>query len=204
MVRRGPMTAAEHLRQLEADPEWVARRDARDRDLAERSARARQEEHDLLADLATVGLLVDSVWALYKKRPYPAALLILMLHLTRSYSEHLLEGIARAMAVKEARDDAWDFLIEQLKRKSLPKNAADGAMSAISAMARPADLPTLISLIRNRALGSQRLFLVSNLMRSKRPEARETLVQLRDDSDLRLEITARLDASDRKAKVVKG
>jgi len=79
-----------------------------------------------------------------------------------------------------------------LKTGALPENAAHGAMAAISAMARPSDLQTLIDLIRDCTLGSLRIYLVGNLMRSKRPEARATLLELRDDPVLRKEIAIRL------------
>ncbi len=65
-------------------------------------------------------------------------------------------------------------------------------MVAISAMARPGDLYCLIDLITDRSLGSHRVFLGRNLMRSKKPEARQTLLNLRDDPELQKEIGARL------------
>jgi len=65
-------------------------------------------------------------------------------------------------------------------------------MVAISDMAQPSDLGTLIDLISDQSLGVGRIFLVQNLVRSKKPEARATLLQLQDDPDIAKEITARL------------
>lgn len=190
------VTAGELLRELEADPEWVAARDARDRDARDQEEQFRREQQPLVADLAAAGVVVQSAWDLLNSPgPYPAALPILMFHLSRPYSERVLEGIARALAVKEARPIAWDELLALLKSGTLPPEAANAAMVAISAMARPSDLPVLVALIREPSLGARRVFLVRNLMRSKRPEARATLLQLRDDPDLRIEIAARLRAS---------
>jgi hypothetical protein len=181
------------MKQLEADPEWIARRAARARDIASREAQSRREQASLLSDLAAFGVVVANVWDLVNTAaPYPRALPILLAHFSRDYSEHLLEGIARALAVKPARLTAWDPFLTALHAGTLPKNVTDAVMVAISVMARPADLPVLIDLIADRSLGGSRLFLVSNLTRSRRLEARETLSTLRDDPELQSEIAARL------------
>lgn len=66
---------------------------------------------------------------------------------------------------------------------------------AISDMAQPGDLHTLTDLLSDPSLGTSRIFLVSNLMRSKRPEARTALLRNQADPDLTEEITARLSRS---------
>ena len=65
-------------------------------------------------------------------------------------------------------------------------------MVAISDMAQPRDLPTLIDLLSDRSIGTSRIFLVSNLMRSKKPEGRAALLRNQNDPDLEKEIAARL------------
>jgi len=65
-------------------------------------------------------------------------------------------------------------------------------MVAISDMAQPSDLETLIDLLSDPSIGGSRIFLVSNLMRSKRPAARTALLRQQDDPDLTGEIKARL------------
>ena len=86
----------------------------------------------------------------------------------------------------------WDTLINLIKTHALEERAAVGVMVAISDMAQPRDLETLIDLLSNRSIGGSRIFLVSNLMRSKRPGARAALLQHQDDPDLTKEIKARL------------
>lgn len=187
------MTLSEHLKQLNADPDWIAAENARERDRIARHEQLRREEKPLIDELATVGVVATSAWDLVNSpKPHKAALLILLSHLSGPYSAPVLEGIARALGRKEARPVAWDKLLIMLKTGALPGRAAEGAMAAVSAMARPVDLPILIDLIRDRSLGSKRVFLVFNLMRSKRPEARSTLVELKDDPDLCVEIAERL------------
>lgn len=153
----------------------------------------RLEQQPLLKDLAAVGVTVDSVGRLSSfsdpdERIYP----VLLDHLSRPYSPHLLEWIGRAFGRKSARPIVWDTLVKLLKSHNLEKSAAEGVMVAISDMAQPRDLSTLIDLLSDRSLGSPRIFLVANLMRSKKPEARATLLHLQDDPDLTREITARL------------
>ena len=65
-------------------------------------------------------------------------------------------------------------------------------MGAISDMARPSDLDTLIDLLSDPSLGTGRIFLISNLMRSQKPAARAALLRQKDDPQLNVEIRARL------------
>jgi hypothetical protein len=191
-TRRGPVTAAEALRQLEADAEWCARRDAKEADRAERAQQFRQEEVELLHDLQAVGNEVGSVWDLVDTpTPYPKALPVLLNHLLRPYSDRTREGIARALAVRDARPIAWDTVVSLIQSRSLPKEVADGVMVAISAMARPADLSVLIGMLADKSIGVSRIFLVRNLMRSRQPEARRALMNSHADPDLQKEIAAR-------------
>jgi hypothetical protein len=68
-------------------------------------------------------------------------------------------------------------------------------MVSISDMAQPRDLSTLIDLLDDRSIGTSRIFLISSLMRSKKPEARAALLRNQDDPDLANEIEARLSRS---------
>ncbi|WP_097062367.1 hypothetical protein [Sphingomonas guangdongensis] len=96
------------------------------------------------------------------------------------------------MGRKDARPIVWDTLVSRLRSHELQSAAAEGVFTAIATMARPADLPTLIDLLSDPALGRGRIFLVRNVMRSRRPEAKAALIRLKDDPDLATEIAARL------------
>jgi hypothetical protein len=124
--------------------------------------------------------------------PYSRALPVLLDHLLRPYSDRTRDGIARALAIKEARPLAWDVLTTLIRSESLPKEVADGVMVAISAMARPSDFFVLMQLLVDKSIGTSRKFLVRKLMRLKRPEARQALINNRTDPDLQEEIAARL------------
>ena len=191
----GLATVSDLIAQMNADPEWVAKRAEEQRLRAEQIERLRQEQAPLVAALAEVGIKVRSVWDLVKtSSPDPNAFPILLEHIGRPYSSKIIEGIARSLAVRSARTVAWEPMLKLAR--SLPDDwdeyTRDSLFVAISAMARPDDLPVLISLISDVGMGSHRLFFVRNLMRSKRAEARETLLRLKGDPDLRKEIAARL------------
>lgn len=196
MPRGRSLTSAEHTALLEADPDWVAQRDARDRDLALTRCRLHEEQAPLLAELQAVGIDLSTVWHLSSRTPsYQHAIPILLAHLQRSYDQRILEGIAYALAYRAARPLGWELMIDLARGRLREKPALSAMMAAISAMALPSDLEAVMELISDRSLGSGRIFLVRNMMRSRNPRAREMLLSLRDDPDLRLEIAARLKIS---------
>lgn len=194
--KRSGMTTGELLAQQATDPEYQARRRLRDCELAQVAEQRRREQELLLKGLAEAGVIVDWVGRLLEipdpdERIYP----VLLDHLTKGYDPWLLEWIGRAFGRKSARPIVWETLINLVKTRALNARAAYGVMAAISDMAKPSDLATLINLLSDTSLGRSRIFLVSNLMRSKSPEARAALLRQRNDPDLKKDFTARLSRS---------
>lgn len=178
------------------DPAYQEMRKAREAKHAEMVKQRASEIQPLLDDLAAVGVVVDRPSRLLEmpdpdERIYP----VLLDHLTRPHNPWLLEWIGRAFGRKSARTIVWDTLVKLIKSHCLEKAAVEGVMVALSDMAQPRDLATLIDLLADRSIGSSRIFLVSNLMRSKKPEARAALLRHQDDADLAREIAARLTRS---------
>ena len=195
MPRREPITADELTRRLEADPEWVARRAERERLHEERVAALAKNEAPLIVALKDAGIDVRSVWLLSNKHPnYRSAIPILLDHLDREYFDRIREGIARSLGAPEARQLAWDKVLSVLQHlRSTPQSDfRDGLVAAVSGMARSADLPKLIELVADPALGQSRLLLIPKLSRSRQPEALAILEKLKDDPDLYKEISYRL------------
>lgn len=62
MKKKRLVTAEELVSQLNADSEWVARRQASDRELAERAAVHTADELSLVNELRGCGCAVVSVW----------------------------------------------------------------------------------------------------------------------------------------------
>lgn len=183
------------MQQLAADPEWVARHAEAERQLAATSENLRRDEAPLVEALNGVGLQVSSIWDLVNTSiSYPKAIPVLVTHLDRLYASRNLEGIARALAVREARTLAWDkvWALATSLLVGTNQQLQDSLIAALCGMATSDDLPKMISLINDRRLGASRVLIVGNLMRSRRPEAREALLKLQNDPDLRKEIASRL------------
>ena len=193
------MTAGEHAALLAADPVYQAMRKAKDAEHAKLVEQRAREIQQLLDDLAAVGVAVDRPSRLLEDlNPSEHIYPVLLDHLTRPETpDWLLEWIGRAFGRKSARPIVWDTLVNLIKSHTLPKAAVVGVMVAISDMAQPRDIPTLIDLLSDRAIGTSRIFIVANLMRSKKPEARAALLRNQDDPELAIEIVARLSKSRR-------
>ena len=187
------MTLREAMAQNDADPAYRAMRRARDSELAEVAEQRRQEQQLLLNDLSDAGVSVAWVGELCTiPDPDPRIYPVLLDHLTKPNPPWLGEWIGRAFGRKTARPIVWHTLINLVKAHALEERATKGVMVAISDMAQPSDLETLIDLLSDPSIGGSRIFLVSNLMRSKRPAARTALLRQQDDPDLTGEIKARL------------
>jgi N-acyl-D-aspartate/D-glutamate deacylase len=193
------MTARDYEAILAADPEYQAMREAKEAEHAKLVEQRARDVRPLLEDLAAVGVVVDRPSRLLEDPNADQAIYpVLLDHLTRPDTPTwLLEWIGRAFGRKSARAIVWDTLVDLIKSHSLEKSAVEGVMVAISDMAQPRDLATLIDLLADRSIVAGRIFLVSNLMRSKKPEARAALLRNQDDPELAKEIEARLSRSRR-------
>jgi len=195
--RRGPMTAEEFMRELAKDKDYQARVAERDRKIREAEAAGREEERDLAADLARVGIYTESAWDLVNSlEPYTAAVPVLADHLQRSYSPGTKEGIARALAIREAKSE-WDLLTRLYREEEIPR-VKRGLAVAIAAAAHEEVIEDVMVLARDRQYGPTRVLLLDALERSKDPRAHETLRELKDDPDLEKEIRVILRRLDRR------
>jgi hypothetical protein len=110
--KHGPITAAELMAELEADPEYQAAHRERERLWAEREAMLSADEVPLIDALRAVGVEVESVWDLVNRpNDYQVAYPVLVEHLHRPYHEMTREGIARALIVADAADVAWRSVV---------------------------------------------------------------------------------------------
>jgi hypothetical protein len=112
-----PMTAEELMTQLRKDPEWIRRNDERQRKRQELEALLEENERPIVEELNSVGRPVTSVWELVNTtETYPEAIPVLRRHLSRPYHPKIREGIARALAVREARGATARDILNELKR----------------------------------------------------------------------------------------
>lgn len=181
------MTAAEVMKRLNADPRFVAERAARDAEFQRVEAALEQAETPLVEELRFAGFAVSSVWDLVNSAaPYVGALPILFAHLQRPYPVPIREGIARALAVPEARS-GWE-LLTRLFREERDRRAKDGLAVAIAEAADDTVIGDVIDLARDTDQGTSRVLLLSALERSRDPRAKSALSDLATDPDLSLEV----------------
>jgi len=184
------MTVAEHDAMLKATGQYdamVERKRLQEEERQKREAESRRAEEPLVAELRRVGLVIESVWDLVNTTaPYPKALPILLEHLPRAYPGAVREGIARALAVPEARS-GWNVLT-QLYGDEQDKRVKDGLAVAIAGAANDELIGDVMALARDSRHGPSRLLLLRALERSDDPRARAALMDLGTDPDLQKEI----------------
>jgi hypothetical protein len=122
MTRRKPVTAAELMAELEADPEWVAQRDAKERERQKREQISAADEAELVREIREAGYDIDSVWDLVNNTPHPSfecrflgeyrlAYPILARHLFVPHLKENREGIIRALTVKDGGSEVESSLL---------------------------------------------------------------------------------------------
>jgi hypothetical protein len=99
---------------------------------------------------------------------YPDALPILLEHLGRPYPDRVREGIARALAVRDAKF-GWEALTRVYRHEEAGTDAKDGLAAAIAAVADDEVIDQVIGLARDATHGDSRLLLLRALARSKDP-----------------------------------
>jgi hypothetical protein len=189
--KRKGLTLAEHDALLKAEgryEEVMAEHRRREAELEREEAELREAEAPLVDELRKAGYDVSSAWDLVNTAvPYASALPILLAHLQRPYPGRVREGIARALAVPDARF-AWDELAQLYRNEPPDTDAKHGLAVALSATADDGHNEELISLARDEKNGESRVFLLQPLAKSPSPEARRALHDLRADPQLRAEL----------------
>ena len=192
-----PKNAQDFLSELETDFGFQAAAAMRREAQHDEAERRKREQAELIADLEKVGASINEISDLLAVPVVSSGgYAVLLDHMTRDYRPWLLEWIGRSFGRKDAYC-LFEELVVLLKGGSLPEAAATGVAAAISEIARPSDLDTIIALVSDTALGKCRIFFVRNLMRSKKPHARATLRALESDPDLGIEIRLRLSRAKR-------
>lgn len=206
------MTAAELMDRLNADPDYVARKNNRDEEIQRKAAEYARAEAPLVQALKDAGVPVSSVWDLVnasRKRPsrtvristdppdavwgwldanggsYAALVPLLLDHLQRPYPDRVRAGIARALAVPEAKS-AWPTLVK-LYRQEQGDWSRDGLAVALSNVADDTVIDELIGLAKDPQNGKSRVLLLDALRRSRLPQAQRALMEMGTDPILQKE-----------------
>ncbi len=185
--RRGPVTADELMARLEADPEWVARREER-----HRQWRAGVEENlwaaaPLEADLRKAGVPVASVSELMDCRleGLRPAIPVLLRWLPRMENIDIKECIVRALTDKAAKPLAAPALIEEFRKAPITDDPrllsfkwAIG--NALSVVADDLVFDDIAELLRDERHRWSRDMLCIALGRMKNPHADDVLLVVLD------------------------
>ena len=191
------VTAKELMDRLEADPEWVARRKRKEHERQRREVGYRRAEAPLVDELRSAGYDVESAWDLVNTPgTYPPAIPILLAHLPRPYPGPVREGIARALAVPEAKV-GWSVLT-RMYRDEQDRHAKSGLAVAIAGAADDEVIDDVIALAQDARIGGSRILLLGALERSASRRARAALMELGTDPDLMKEIPVILRRLERK------
>jgi hypothetical protein len=190
MTKHRGKTAAELMAALNADSGYVSRQREQEEARLEREVESRRAESPLVDALANIGVHVRSVWDLVNTtRPYPKAVPTLLDHLQRPYPAGVTEGIARALAVPEARA-AWGDLLRLFETD--PDTTTSGVKWALGCALAAAStddvVEDLVRLVEDRRHGGNRIALVRSLAKSDNPRARRALVEAAADPELAAEV----------------
>lgn len=191
MTRSGRwMSAEEHAKQLECDPEYLRRRAEQEKVLAERKADLSKAASPILADLASVGIMTDDVWKIRTEDKENAkAIPILLDHLQRSYPSIIRAGIAQRLAVRATRKIGWRILVDQYRKTDVSDDHVKQSIaSALAGASDDSVIDDLIGLAKDKSQGNSRVLLLRGIRRSRRPEARQAIEELANDPDLAKEI----------------
>jgi hypothetical protein len=203
-------TVAEFFAEKQKDPEYAARKAKENRAWAEKDWRLGLAEKPLLSDIKAAGFNVTSVYDLVNTtEPYDAIIPVLLRHIRLPYPSVILEGIARALGVKAVRPH-WNELVELYRQadgrsnqldEDLPRgNLKDGLATALSVIADRTVFDEVVSLLNDRSLGITRSAFVSYLAQSRDPRRWQILEELKNEPELKEEVTRRLQARDKRNK----
>jgi len=184
------ITAADLMAELNSDAEYLARTKAQEEAQQKLWDEWAKAEVPLVAALKSAGTEVQTVWDLIQDdKVNPAVIAVLVDHLKRDYPDRIREGIMRALATPYARN-RWDELVEIFEHNTTSLSPAIRyvAALALSGAADETVLDDVIRLLRDRRLGFDRAPLLLALIRSKTPEAKMVLLELRGDPGLGPEV----------------
>jgi hypothetical protein len=153
LLKRGVKTAGELLAELESDPGWVARRDAREAEMRAKEARYLKEETPLREELHRLGHPVKWVWDFVnaKENYYLDAIPTLINHLQRPYNDEIREGIARSLAMREARGQAGGVIIAVLDESGLSRQLRWALANTLTTVADRSNRDAIKALLAREA-----------------------------------------------------
>ncbi|HYF35496.1 MAG TPA: hypothetical protein VD994_09425 [Prosthecobacter sp.] len=147
----GEMTAGEMARYSNACPEWVAEQKSQQEQARAKEERYLTEEAPLREELHRLGYSVKWVWDFVnaKDNYYLDAIPTLIEHLRRPYSDEVREGIARALAIREARGQAGGAIIAVLQEGGLSDQLRWALANTLTTVADRSNRDSIKALLRD-------------------------------------------------------
>jgi HEAT repeat protein len=181
------LTAAELMNQLQKDPAYLVRMEAKKKEHEERIDIASAQAAPILQDLTSVGYVVQSLDELRtSKREYRAAISVLLRWLPRVQNVRVKDSIVRALSVPWSTPEVAPVLIKEFELASNVENSGLKWVigNALSVIADDNVLDKLIDLARNPQHGKAREMLVLALANVKNDKAKMALKILLKDEDV--------------------
>lgn len=198
--RQRGISAEELAAQLEADPDFVARREAAEAARAARREQLQRASQPILDDLRRVGVEVEAIWRLYEQpESYDIAVPVLLQHLRKNYSEDTMGSIGLGLPSKGAAK-WWDEL-KDIYWTTPSEQARDRIAATLSGCATRKHYNDLLTFVGEKRLGESRIYFLRPIHRiGNRAEpgaGRAVIETLSSDPVLGVEATAILQGKSR-------
>jgi len=190
-------TAAEVMAELERrkreDPAYRVESERAESERAERIRLLRIAEQPVVEDLRAIGLVLDTVWDLYKiPDSRPKAIPVLLRHIALDYPDRVLEGIGQGLDHRSAR--GWWSNLRELMFSTDRDIVRDRVAAALSACATREQYDDLLAFMRDTSLGSCRIYFLRPINRIgnriSAGQGRAVIETVADDHVLGKEATA--------------
>jgi hypothetical protein len=173
------LTAGDLINQLAADPAYVAREAAKDRARELKAHELIRAGAALRADLAAIGIDVQSVWDLVNgPQTHVRAVPVLLRHIRGDYPPEILEGIARALALPEVAYAYWELVERLLAEPHQSVQVRYALALAVGVATTEATLSHTIDLACDKTLGECRAGFLMGLQRFR--STKEMHIRLAD------------------------
>lgn len=145
---------------------------------------------NLVHELSLAGINIISIWDLVNtKKSYPEAIPILIKHLLMQYHEKNIEGIVRALAVKEAKNKAVPALLELYNNLSKEKMLLRWAIgNTIYSIITKDEIESIIPIVKDSTNGMSRQMFVLALGKFKNSKINDILKELLNEPDILIQV----------------
>jgi hypothetical protein len=179
-------TAAEFMAELQRDQKYQEMIYEKEKKRKELELQLSIDEKKLIDELISVGVTVSSVWDLVNtKESYPAAIPVLIKHLSKNYHYKNKEGIVRALSVREAIGKATPVLIEEYNRTPKELTSYRWAIgNSVFTTITSSDVEDVLRIVRDKSNGESRHMFILALNKVRSEKVDQVLRDLLNDKEV--------------------